>query len=182
MSVPTPDIEPARIVAGDTARWLRSLPDFPASAGWALVYTLVNAAQRYTFSSSASGADHLVNVSAATTAGWAPGSYGWRAQATLGADVFTIGEGRLEVASAFASAGDARSSAQRMLDAVDAVLEGRVADGVEAYTIGGRSITRMSVPDLLSLRSRLRVDVARELAAQRSAAGLAPAGRIMVRF
>ncbi len=182
MSLPTPDFEPARIVAGDTARWLRCLPDFPASGGWALAYVLVSAAQRYTFGATASGDEHLVHVASSTTGAWAPARYAWRAKVSKAGDSFTVGEGQIEVANAFASAADPRSSARRMLEAVEAVIEGRATDGVDEYTIAGRSIRVTPIPQLLALRSTLRVDVRREEAARRAAEGLAPAGRVMVRW
>jgi hypothetical protein len=182
VSAPIPDTEPTRINAGDTARWLKSLADYPASAGWALAYTLVSAAQRYTFSGTASGDDFLVNVAASTTTGWAAGSYAWRAQVSRAGEVYTVAEGQVEVAPAFGAAVDARSAARRGLDAINAVLENRATAGVAEVTIGGRAVKHIPLPELLALRDRYRIDVAREEAAARSAAGLAPAGRVAVRF
>ena len=49
MSAPIPYTEPARIVAGDTAKWIKTLADYSAADGWVLSYTLVTAANRYTF-------------------------------------------------------------------------------------------------------------------------------------
>ena len=74
-----PTTEPAAVNAGDTVRWRRALADYPASAGWALTYTLLNAAGKITITASAQGDDHLVSVPAATSAGWAAGDYAWRA-------------------------------------------------------------------------------------------------------
>lgn len=182
MSAPTPDIEPARINAGDTARWLKSLADYPASSGWGLAYTLVSAAQRYTFNAAASGDDFLITVPANTTAGWVAGTYAWRAQVTKAGEVYTVAEGQVEVAPAFGAAVDARSPARRGLDAITAVLENRATGGVAEYTIGGRAIKYIPMAELLALRDRYRIDVAREEAAARSAAGLAPVGRVAVRF
>ena len=63
-----PTNEPSTIIAGDTIRWLKTLTDYPASDGWVLGYTLVNAAARLVLGSTAQGDSHLVNVSATTTA------------------------------------------------------------------------------------------------------------------
>ena len=182
MSAPIPDIEPARIVAGDTAKWLKSLADYPATAGWVLTYTLVNSAQRYTFSASASGPDFLVSVPATTTAAWVAGSYAWRAQVAYGGEVFTVGEGRVDVAAASGSVVDSRTQARRTLEAVEAMLEGRATSAVAEYTVAGRQLKYIAVPDLLALRDRLRIDVAREDNAARAAAGLPSRGRVAVRF
>lgn len=169
-------------MAGDTAKWLKSLGDYPASAGWVLTYTLVNSAQRYTATATASGDDHLTTIAASTTAGWAAGDYALRGQVALAGEVYTVIETRVTVAAAYGSATDSRTQARRMLDAVEAVLEGRTADNVAEYTIGGRAVKRIPVPELLTLRDRLRFDVSREDDAGRAAAGLQPRGRIAVRF
>lgn len=177
-----PTTEPTSVNAGDTARWLKSLADYPASAGWVLTYTLVNATQRITFSATAQGDDHLVTVAAATTAAWAAGAYDWRATASLAGEVFTVGGGRISIAPAFSAAVDARSQARRSLDAVEATLEGRASSSTAEYEIAGRRLKHIPVPELLQLRDRLRMDVRGEDAAAAVAAGLQRPGRVYVRF
>jgi hypothetical protein len=85
-----PTIEPSSANAGDTWRWTRTLADYPASAGWALSYTLINAAAKITINATASGDDHAVTVAAATTGGYAAGTYDWRARVTRTGEVFTM--------------------------------------------------------------------------------------------
>lgn len=182
VSASIPTTEPARIVAGDTAKWAKSLADYPAGDGWTLSYSLVTATNRYTFSASADGDDHLVTVAAATTAVWVPDPYAWRAQVALSGEVYTVGEGIVTVAAAFGAAVDARSLARRQLDAVEAMLEGRASSSVAEYSIAGRALKYIPVTDLMVLRDRLRMDVAREDAATASAAGLPVRGRVFVRF
>ena len=183
MTAPILTSEPAQINAGDTAKWLKTLADYPASDGWALSYTLVNAAQRIAFASVAQGADHLVNVLAATTAGWAAGKYDFRGIVTKGADVCTISSGRITINPVFgATALDARSQARRQLEAIEATLEGRATSATAEYEIAGRKMKYIPIPELLQLRDRLRSDVAREDAAAGIAKGMGNPGRIYVRF
>ena len=99
----TPATEPSSVNAGDTVRWTRSLPDYPASAGWVLAYQLVNATSRITLTGTASGDDHLIQASATSTASWASGDYAWRAQVSKAGEVFTVGEGRITVRPSFAT-------------------------------------------------------------------------------
>lgn len=178
----TPTTEPDLIVAGDTAKWLRSLDDYPANASWVLSYTLVSAANRYTFTATASGADHLVTVAAATTTSWVPGTYTWRAQVSKAGEVYTVGSGSLTVRPSFATATDGRSHARRTLEAIEAVIEGRATSEVSYYMIGGRQLRYIEPAQLLALRDRYRAEVAREDAAQRAAAGLPDKRRVFVRF
>jgi hypothetical protein len=180
MSVPT--TEPDIIVAGDTAKWQRSLEDYPANQSWVLTYTLVSTAQRYTFSAAASGADHLVTVAAATTATWVAGTYTWRAQVSKAGEVYTVGTGSLRVRPSFATATDGRSHARKTLEAIEAVIEGRANSEVSYYMIGNRQLRYMTPAELLTLRDRYRAEVAREDAAQRVSAGLPDQRRVYVRF
>jgi hypothetical protein len=174
--------EPASLIAGDTAQWIKTLPDYPASVGWALSYELVNAGQRIAFGSVAYGDDHLVKVPATTTEAWAPGAYTYRARAALAGEVFTVGAGQIAVQPAFGAATDARSHARRTLDAIEATLEGRATSATAEYQIAGRSMKYIPIPELLALRDRYRRDVSAENAAASIAAGLGNPGRIYVRF
>ena len=179
----TPNIEPAVLIAGDTLRWTRSLPDYPASAGWLLSYTLINAAVKLTITGSALGDNHSILVPAATSAGYTPGAYDWRARVTLAGEVYTVGEGRFTVKASFgASTYDARSAARRTLDAIEATLEGRASSAVLEYEIASRRLKYIPVSELLQLRDRYRAEVAREDAAAAAAAGLSDRRRVYVRF
>lgn len=184
----TPTTEPSSITPGDTLKFERTLPDYPASAGWTIAYELVNSAARIAFSSTASGDAHAINVSAATTAAYTSGTYAWRARVSnTGGEVHTVGSGTVTVEKSFAAAADGRSQARRMLEAVESMLEGRASSATEMYEIqtpggGMRKLKYLPIPDLLKLRDRLRQDVAREDAATRAAAGLQNPGRIQVRF
>lgn len=178
-----PISEPTIVNPGDTVRWTRTLADYPASAGWVLTYTLLNAASKITITATASGDDHAVNVAASTSAAWSAGDYAWRAQVALAGDVFTVGEGRLTVAASFAAATlDTRSSARKALEAVEAYLADPSNLAAAKYTIAGRSLDRFPLPDLWKHRDRLRFEVAREDAAARAAAGLPDTRRVFVRF
>lgn len=178
-----PALEPTTVNAGDTWRWTRSLSDYPASAGWVLSYTLINAGAKITVNASASGDDHLVTVSAATTAGYTPGTYDWRARVSKAGEVFTVSEGRITVRNAYAgSTFDARSHARKTLDNIEAVIEGRATSATLEYEIAGRRMKYIPAAELLSLRDKYRAEVAAEEAARSVAAGLPDKRRVFVRF
>lgn len=178
-----PTSEPTTVNAGDTIRWTKTLADYPASSGWVLTYTLLNASSKITITATASGNDHAVNVAAATSAAWTAGDYAWRAQVALAGDVFTVGEGRMTVAPSFGAATlDTRSSARKALEAVEAYLADPSNLTAAKYQIAGRSLDRFPLTDLWKHRDRLRFEVAREDAATRAAAGLPDTRRVFVRF
>jgi hypothetical protein len=180
----TPTTEPARIIAGDTSKWLKTLADYPASAGWALVYTLINATAKITINATAQGDDHLATASAATTAAWEAGTYTWRAQVSKAGEVYTVGTGQIVVEPSFSvDTLDSRTPSKVMLDAVEAVMLKTASSNVQEYEIAGRRLKHYSMGELLQLRDRLRGEVAREQAATNAANGTGGVpGRIYVRF
>jgi hypothetical protein len=104
---------------------------------------------------------------------------------TDGIKFYTIDKSTIEVTAYLPenSAGiDTRSAIKRALDAIEAKLAGRAESGVAEYQIEGRAMKYIAIADLLVLRDRYRMDLAREEAANRAAKGLAPAGRIAVRW
>jgi hypothetical protein len=178
-----PSLEPAVVHAGDTLQWSRTLADYPASAGWVLSYVLINASRRYTFEAQADGDAHRVTVAASASAGWAAGRYDWRARVARAGEVFTVGEGRLEVRPSLSAAThDGRSTARRALEAVEAYLADPARLDAASYEIAGRKLSRYSLTELWAHRDRLRFEVGREEDAQRLAAGLPARGRVLVRF
>lgn len=184
MAYPIPTTEPATLRAGDTATWTKSLSDYPASAGWVLSYALTKTGTRITFSATASADDHLVVVTAATTAAWVVGNYSWAARATLAGAVHTVATGTVEILpdiAALTGGTDARSHAAITLDALEAWIEGRNM-GVAEYEIAGRRLKTIPIPDLLVLRDRYRRDVQSEIAATRAGAGLPSRNKLQVRF
>lgn len=178
--------EPTRCVAGDTITWKKSLPEYPASAGWVLSYRLINAAGRIDISSVADGGDHLVIVVASTSSTYAPGDYSWSAAVTRGVERYTIATGSLTIRpdlSAQSTGYDTRTVARKALDAVDAAL---LAFGDKAfqqeYEIGDRRMRFRSHGEFLQLRDRLRNEVRAEESAERIANGLGSPSRVLVRF
>lgn len=179
--------EPAFVTAGDTVAWTKSLPDYPASAGWALAYRLINAAGSIDITSSASGDDHAVSVSAAASAGWAAGDYQYQAYVTRAAERYTVGTGAITIKPNLAAktAGfDARGAwAKALADLRLALATWLTSSGhISEYEIAGR---RMKFANADDIRKRIAIaekEVAREAAAAAAAAGN-PLGRALyVRF
>lgn len=177
-----------KLVAGDTLSFATSTPDYPASAGWALVYKLVPAVAgegvAITLTSSAEGDDHRVTASSATTALWVPASYTWVAYATKSGERYTLNQGTVQILPDPASATslDGRSMARKALDAVEAYLTDKTNLAAAEYQIAGRQLRRHSLPELWAHRDRLKFEVSKEQAAERVAAGLPDQRRVYVRF
>lgn len=178
--------EPTELTAGDTVQWTRSLPSFPAAAGWVLTYTLINSSGKISITASASGSDHAVSVPAATSGAWAAGKYQWQAYATLGTERHLVGTGTVLIKPNFsvATTYDGRSHARKVLEAIEAALESRATnDQLDILTtsFGDRSVGR-DKSRLLELRDRYRREVRAEEDAERAAQGLPTRNKILVRL
>ena len=177
MSHPIPTAVPATLRAGDTATWRRTLSDYPANDGWTLAYVLVKTGVQIAISASADGASHLVEVATATTGAWAAGTYAWQERVTKSGKTYTTATGSTIILPSFAAAVsgiDARTHAQKTLDALEAWIESRDM-GVAEYQIGDKQLKSLSIPDLLLLRDRYRREV-------RESVGPRKSGRVQLRF
>lgn len=174
-----PEKVPAELVVGDTWRWVRSWTDYPAGT-WTVTFHFDSPHGTFSQQATQSGTAHSVTIAASTTVAFKPGRYRWVARAVGGGITETIESGWLEVLANVAAGAkqDHRSSARRALDAVQATIEGRATSDQQAMSIAGRSISRMSYPELRQMQTDLQAQVRTE--EQGSAAGL---GRnIRVRF
>lgn len=183
-----PSIEPSSLTAGDTVKWTRSLSDYPAPT-WVLKYRLINAAGKIDITASASGSDHLVNVSAATSAGWTSGTYSWQAYVEGGSsERYTVGTGTLEIKrnwAAEAAGYDTRSNARTILEQLEQAYEDYCSNGqglVQRYTIGGREMWFKSSVDFIKAIEYWRNQANTERAAEQVALGLGNPRHFYVRF
>jgi hypothetical protein len=183
-----PSTEPAIVTAGDTVAWTKSLPDYPASAGWTLKYRLIKVAGIIDITAAASGADHAVSVAAATSVGWAAGTYAWQAYVEGGSsERYTVGTGSIVVKpnlAAQAGGFEARGTWEKALADLRAALAAWITSSgqVQEYEIAGRRMRFTSADDLRKRIAIAEREAAREAAAEASAAGR-PLGRTLyVRF
>lgn len=184
MSIPVSNIEPAVITAGDTITWSRSLPDYPASGGWVLHYAL-RGATAIDIIAAASGADHLVAVAPAASAGYADGLYTMQGYVTNGSARYTIYSGPITIRpdlAASSTAYDGRSHVKKVLDAIESVIEGRATKGDQQLTIDGTTLVKMTAVELLALRTRYQGEYRKELQAARVAQGKNSGRKIVTRF
>jgi hypothetical protein len=173
-----PTTEPAKIVAGDLLQWKRTdLGTDYANGSYTLSYkarqegTNGGSSVVIMITASASGDDYLVSVGQSTTASYAVGDYNWQAYITRNSDSerLTIDSSTFEViANRSASTADPRSHVKVMLDKIESILEGRADGDVAAYSINGRSLTKLGITDLLMWRDRYRADYLREVHRERA--------------
>lgn len=182
--------EPTAIDAGTTVRWRRVLAEFPPSDGWSLSYAIRGPDEaELAVPATVDGDEFAVEIPAATTQGWAPGRYAIAGYVEQGAgpalERHRVYAGALLVRAYLADVQgpyEARSHARRVLEAIEAVLEGRASKDQESYTIQGRTLVRTPIDQLLKLRDRYRAEVLREEDAEGLAAGLGSRRTIRTRL
>jgi hypothetical protein len=180
---------PSTLRAGDTFSWTESLPDYPASNGWTLTLVLSKYGQTLiTIEATADGDDYAIAITAAVSALWTAGVYSWMAYVykeveEVISEKYTLESGNLTILPDLTQAGsttDLRSHAKKVLDAIEALLEGKT--DVISYSIAGRSISKMTPTELIKWRSFYKTEYQRELEAEAIARGEDNPRRIGVRF
>lgn len=169
------------LVAGDTLNYTATVPQYPPGAGWTLRVrfvpraTGVGSGVAYTATATTSGDVYTVQVPAAITATWAAGSYGWASWVEKAAERYTLASGQLTVQAdpaAAAVGADSRSHAERVLDAIEAVIEGRASQAQAEMQLGQRALKYIPMAELLAVRDRYRWEVRSQRAAARGMPGV----------
>lgn len=107
---------------------------------------------------------HTFSVPGSETATYQAGQYAVSVRATNGSDVFELEGGSVEILGDVATleAGhDPRGHSERVLAAIEAVIEGRASKDQQSYTINGRTLVRTSIAELLQLRKTYQDEVAK---------------------
>jgi hypothetical protein len=160
---------PNQLRAGSAYVWQERAK---AADGSTYEYTLFNASGVYTIT----GGEKAFALNSADTASWAPGVYAWTLRAVDGdGNKAEVAKGHVEILpnpDLHPGGLDGRSHARRVLDAIEATLEGRATDDMAEITIRGRTIKQTPLVDLMKLRDVYRRDVAAEARAERLGQGL----------
>lgn len=178
---------PLALVQGTTVAWTWSHGDFAPADGWSLLYAF-EGPSTLNKAATVEGTGFRVDLTGAETAALLVGFYKWQAfasRSTPPAERVAVGAGALEVCldlQASAATGQQKTHAQRMIELLEAVLEGRATDGQLGMSINGRSITRIPPLELRQLLVVYRAELRAEAAA--AAQGATPGKRrtIKVRF
>ena len=186
---------PSLIYAGDTVVF--DVPAFKDAIGTSIdssTYTLTWYARTNTASEGATivgvaeSTGWRVTVPSSTTTGFDAGLWTWQAIATYSTLQYTAGRGQFTVKATAKYDGtpgafDDRSRAEIDLGYVEAAIRTLAQGGmVQEYTIGGRSLRRYKMAELLQLRDELKNEIAMERRADRIRQGLGNPGLAKVRF
>ena len=168
-SINFPTTEPIELQLGDFWAWKRVdlSTDYPTDA-YSLSYefNLNEGATASNFTLTASEANDEYIISTSSTTSYTKGTYNWIAYITKTANSarIKIGEGFTEIQENYATtSASVRSHAKIVLDAVEAVIENRATMDQSSMSIAGRSLSRMSIDELMTFRDRYKTEYLKEL-------------------
>ncbi|PKG51261.1 hypothetical protein CXF87_10240 [Halomonas sp. MES3-P3E] len=130
---------------------------------------ILRGAQSIDLASQPDGKLHTFTTAADVTASWKPGDYWYSLRVTDGTEVYEVETGTLTVDPDLAAVSefDGRTHAERTLQAIEAVIEGRASKDQDSYRINNRELRRTSISQLLKLRDVYRQEVRRLRASRR---------------
>lgn len=167
-----PSQEPETLVVGDRWVWQRPdlVTDYPTDQ-YALTYEFHSdkgggGNHKFTITASETSTAYIVEVSSATTAAYDAHVYKWYAFITRTSDSqrIAVDDGLTTVVVNYADSNvDVRTHAKKVLDAVQAVIENRATIDQSSFSIAGRSLSRMSIDELFTVRDRYRAEYNEEV-------------------
>lgn len=112
----------------------------------------------------ASGDSWTATLSQAASEGLGNGRCHWQAWVTKASERRLAGSGALEVLASLLGdrPADPRTFAERCLDAINAVIEGRASEDFLEMEVGGRKLKLMSLQELLAAQSVFKAKVRAE--------------------
>ena len=127
----------------------------------------------------------LFTFSSSATANYTVGMYKYVVTVTdSSSNRVTVDEGKIEVLEDLinTSATELRSHAKILLDKIESLLSGKADSDVSNYSINNRSLTKLSVDELLKWRDYYKAEYLREIREQRIKSGQGSGSNVLVRF
>jgi hypothetical protein len=132
----------------------------------------------------ANGTDHDIILLATETEYFEPGTYAWKSYAEKSGERYPISSGTIIIEANIlqSSPSDFRTHARKTLEAIEAVIERRATKEQLSISIAGRALQYMTMDEIIKARIFYKLEVEKEIAAERIAANMSTGGRVMVRF
>jgi hypothetical protein len=124
-------------------------------------------------------------IEASNTTSYTAGEYNWVSYITRSSDSARIklSEGFTEIQQNYATTtSSVRSHAKKVLDAIEAVIENRATMDQSSMSIAGRSLSRLTVDELMTFRDRYKAEYLKEIKLARIKNKQGSGNSIKVRF
>jgi hypothetical protein len=186
-----PQKEPSTLVLGDYWAWKRDdLADTYPIGSYALTYEFHEDSggggiHKFTLTATEANDTYYIEAASSSTTGYSVGDYIWEAYITKASDSnrVMVDSGRTTITQNLADTNaDLRSHAKKVLDAIEAVIENRASMDQSSMSIAGRSLSRMSIDELMTFRDRYKAEYLKEIKLARIRNGQGTGNTPKVRF
>lgn len=161
--------EPNELQLGDFWAWKKTdLSDDYPTASYSLSYefNLVDGSTAANFTLTATESNDEYIIEANNTTSYTAGEYNWISYITRSSDSARIklSEGFTEIQQNYATTtSSVRSHAKKVLDAIEAVIENRATMDQSSMSIAGRSLSRLTIDELMTFRDRYKTEYLKEV-------------------
>lgn len=172
------------LYVGDSWSWTESLSDYPATSYSLQIVLKYRDNPPVILNGSADGDDFDFTYSAANSSKLPSGGYAYQVVATKTSDstVTTIERGKISLLPNLKTSTDTRNHYEKVIDAIEAVIEQRATEAHQSISINGRNITKYSHAELIAVKSKYEFMLKQEKRKEKMAQGLDPGGRIKIQF
>jgi hypothetical protein len=161
-----PEGEPLEVVVGDFIQWKRTdiASDYPPATHSAEYVARISGGGLSEIKLAATEQDgyYLFTVDSVTSADFVAGKYHWQLEITQtsSGNRIVVDAGDFEaIPDMDDNQADPRIHAEIMVDKIQTILEGKADSDVANYSIGGRSISKMTFDELMNARDRFKAEV-----------------------
>ena len=164
-----PNQVPTELQLGDFWAWKRDdlANDYPiASYSLSYEFNLIDGSTASNFTLTATESNDTYIIEASNTASYTKGNYNWVSYITRTSDSARVKleEGFVDVQDNYATTtASVRSHAKIVLDSIEAVIENRANIDQSSMSIAGRSLSRMTIDELLTFRDRYKAEYLKEI-------------------
>jgi len=164
-----PSQVPTELQLGDFWAWKRDdlSEDYPvASYSLSYEFNLIDGSTASNFTVEATESNDTYIIEVSSTSSYTKGNYNWVSYITRTSDSARVKleEGFVEIQDNYATtSASVRSHAKIVLDSIEAVIENRANIDQSSMSIAGRSLSRMSVDELLTFRARYKAEYLKEV-------------------
>jgi hypothetical protein len=160
-----PDAVPDHFPAGTTVKFTRSFDNYLPSDGWAYTIYLNGLTQKFNKAATVQDDSFLIEFVPADTAALNPGPFRFaeRLSNSGTGEVYDFSGDELvinvEPNVASAAAGVFNTWEERTLLVIEAALAGRLTSDIQAYQIAGRSVSKIPIKELRTIRGELKAAI-----------------------
>lgn len=176
-----------KLIAGDSLSLLDTVDLCPASDGWTFKIRFVPqfTGTAITLTALADGDSFRTTAGSSVTASWATGRYSYSKWVEKEDERITVENGVIDIEANFSTLSlstDTRSHLEKVVDAIELMLEGKATKDVQEYTIGDRQLKHIPLSELLVWRDKYKAQLAAERTSKSITKGLGLGRKIYVRL